>query len=444
MATTENEGRENMAATSSSGRRDLEMPKFLQLHGGDHPGMVLVSAPFDGTNFLAWRRSMVIALRARMKLGFIDGQYSMPDITSDTYENWIRMDSVTRKHSVVDYFNNLTALWDELDCLKPPKDDSYDIIRNQILVMDPFSSVKKAYAMVLRVERQRMINAQIGEDAENVALHNKWNDNRPNTGSRGGFHTLNKGRYKGKGLIDKCTQIYTNCGKTGHTEDTCFKLHGVPDWYKDMKEQGRREIGLARGFNVVSGEGDTNTDGWNNFGKTMKQMTELMKIMRENTAISVHFSPTDCWLQDLKTKEVLAVGRVIGGLYILDKASFNPTNIQRIHVPFISSRCNMSSTDGDTWLWHQRLGHPSLPVIQHIKSIKSSDSWDVCDVCHIAKQKWLPFPSHDIQSSQVFELIHVDVWGPYRTSTLTECHYFLTVVDNHSRAVWVFLLQNKK
>ncbi|KAL0309364.1 UNVERIFIED_CONTAM: Retrovirus-related Pol polyprotein from transposon RE1 [Sesamum radiatum] len=498
MATTEDGGRENVTAANSGGRRDMETPEFLQLHGGDHPGMVLVSAPFDGTDFLAWRRSMVIALRAKMKLGFIDGQYSMPDKTSDSYENWIRMDSmvmswilnaISKKiskaflytkssrqlwldleerygesngplvyqlqraiasirqgtHTVIEYFNNLTSLWDELDCLKPPKvctcglcvcgftkvtaeeenltklvqflmglDDSYDSIRNQILVMDPFPSVNKAYAMVLRIERQRMINAQTGENVDNVALHTKWNDSRSNTGSRGVLQNLNKGGYKGKGLIDKRTQICTNCGKTGHTKDTCFKLHGVPDWYRDMKEQRRGETGPARGFNVVSGEGNINTDGSNNFGETMKQMAELMKMMRKTChskipcKLTLHTEKT---LQDLETKDILAVGRVLGGLYILDKASFNPTYIQRIPVPFISSKCNMSSTVGDNWLWHQRLGHPSLPVIQHIKSIKAFGSW-ICVIYVILPNK-------------------------------NDFLFHLMIFRVHSRAVWVFLLQNK-
>ncbi|KAL0384763.1 UNVERIFIED_CONTAM: Retrovirus-related Pol polyprotein from transposon RE1 [Sesamum radiatum] len=552
MATTEDGGRENVTAANSGGRRDMETPEFLQLHGE------IIQEWF-------WMDSMVMswilnAISKKISKAFL--------YTKSSRQLWLDLEerygesngplvyqlqraiaSIRQgTHTVIEYFNNLTSLWDELDCLKPP---SYDSIRNQILVMDPFPSVNKAYAMVLRIERQRMINAQTGENVDNVALHTKWNDSRSNTGSRGVLQNLNKGGYKGKGLIDKRTQICTNCGKTGHTKDTCFKLHGVPDWYRDMKEQRRGETGPARGFNVVSGEGNINTDGSNNFGETMKQMAELMKMMRENmsqqdplqvnfahgedfagkvisnssvidfgswivdtgatnhmcafpshfthrrsstltsfvhlpdgssqpvkftgdipltdrlkltnvlyiptfkynlisvqklcasNAISVHFSPLNCWLQDLETKDILAVGRVLGGLYILDKASFNPTYIQRIPVPFISSKCNMSSTVGDNWLWHQRLGHPSLPVIQHIKSIKAFGSWDMCDICHIAKQKRLPFPSHDIQSTQVFELIHVDVWGPYRTPTLTKCHYFLTIVDDHSRAVWVFLLQNK-
>ncbi|KAL0453625.1 UNVERIFIED_CONTAM: hypothetical protein Slati_1340600 [Sesamum latifolium] len=68
---------ENIAAASSAGRREPELPDFLQLHGGDNPDMVLVSAPFDGSNFLAWKRSVVIVLRAKMKLGFIDGGNTM-------------------------------------------------------------------------------------------------------------------------------------------------------------------------------------------------------------------------------------------------------------------------------------------------------------------------------------------------------------------------------
>ncbi|KAK4388240.1 Retrovirus-related Pol polyprotein from transposon RE1 [Sesamum angolense] len=64
-------------------------------------GMVLVSAPFDGTNFLAWRRSVIIAFRAKMKLGFVYGRYAMPEKTSDKYETWIRVDSMSCTYVVL-------------------------------------------------------------------------------------------------------------------------------------------------------------------------------------------------------------------------------------------------------------------------------------------------------------------------------------------------------
>ncbi|XP_070026613.1 uncharacterized protein [Nicotiana sylvestris] len=37
----------------------------------------------------------------------------------------------------------------------------------------------------------------------------------------------------------------------------------------------------------------------------------------------------------------------------------------------------------------------------------------------------------------------MDVWGPYKKSTYDRKHYFLTVVDDFSRATWIFLMQFK-
>ncbi|KAL0301405.1 UNVERIFIED_CONTAM: Retrovirus-related Pol polyprotein from transposon RE2 [Sesamum radiatum] len=283
--------------------------------------MVLVCAPFDGTDFLAWRRLVVIALRAKMKLGFIDGHYPMPDKTWDTYETWIRVDSMG-SHTVVEYFNKLTALWDELECLKPPKTCICGLC---------------TYGFT-----------RITAEEENLT--------KGNNGSRNGSQNLNRGGFRGKIMTDKRSQVCGNCGRTGHTKDTCFKLYGVPDWYRELKDQKRRESGLARGFNVISGEGGTSTDGSKNIGEVMKQMTELIKLMKENIPpqdpLQVNFAHGDDFagkatlinssvnvfvhgllIQDLQTKEVLVVGRVMGGLYILDETSFKSVNIQQHSIP---------------------------------------------------------------------------------------------------------------
>ena len=44
------------------------------LHNSDHPGMVLITAPLTGSNYLTWSRSMKIALIAKQKLGFVNGK----------------------------------------------------------------------------------------------------------------------------------------------------------------------------------------------------------------------------------------------------------------------------------------------------------------------------------------------------------------------------------
>ena len=43
----------------------------------------------------------------------------------------------------------------------------------------------------------------------------------------------------------------------------------------------------------------------------------------------------------------------------------------------------------------------------------------------------------------MFELIHYDIWGAYRVPSLCGAQYFLTVVDDASRAVWVYLMRAK-
>lgn len=147
------------------------MNESFLLQNYDHPSMVLVSAPLTGTNYLSWSRSMKIALRAKNKLGFINGKIDVSNIDSNEYEQWLKVDSIVfswllnsiskelvdallyvaiaqdlwfelekrfnecngplmyqlkRKISsffqenmhVIVYFTKLKKLWDELSCLK--------------------------------------------------------------------------------------------------------------------------------------------------------------------------------------------------------------------------------------------------------------------------------------------------------------------------------------
>lgn len=66
-----------------------------------------------------------------------------------------------------------------------------------------------------------------------------------------------------------------------------------------------------------------------------------------------------------------------------------------------------------------------------------------CDSCIKAKFTRLPFPSSSSKTLNCFELVHCDIWGGYRKPSFTGARYFLTIVDDHSRSVWVFLLKHK-
>ena len=103
---------------------------------------------------------------------------------------------------------------------------------------------------------------------------------------------------------------------------------------------------------------------------------------------------------------------------------------------------------GDEHLWHQRLGHPSLNKLQHIPCIssvsKSSPTSIVqCPVCPLAKQKRLPYVSHNHLSDNPFDIVHLDIWGPFSIESIEGYRYFLTIVDDCNRVTWIYILRNK-
>ncbi|CAH9074985.1 unnamed protein product [Cuscuta europaea] len=67
-----------------------------------------------------------------------------------------------------------------------------------------------------------------------------------------------------------------------------------------------------------------------------------------------------------------------------------------------------------------------------------------CEICHRAKHSRAPFPTSTNKTTRIFELVHCDVWGPYHTPSSCGAKSFLTIVDDFSRAVWVYLLIDKK
>jgi len=84
-------------------------------------------------------------------------------------------------------------------------------------------------------------------------------------------------------------------------------------------------------------------------------------------------------------------------------------------------------------LWHQRMGHPSKEIMSVLlRSLNCSSHVDgqnkVCDVCFWAKQTRNYFPISDNKAKELFEIIHCDIWGPYRLPSSCGAHYFLLLL----------------
>ncbi|KAF3634331.1 hypothetical protein FXO37_26543 [Capsicum annuum] len=67
---------------------DTSHPYYL--HASDTPGIVLVNTPFTGRGFAGWRRSILISLSAKNKLGFIDDACPAPSSTDVSFRLWNR------------------------------------------------------------------------------------------------------------------------------------------------------------------------------------------------------------------------------------------------------------------------------------------------------------------------------------------------------------------
>ena len=83
--------------------------------------------------------------------------------------------------------------------------------------------------------------------------------------------------------------------------------------------------------------------------------------------------------------------------------------------------------------------------MKHISHIKPflTDTAIVCVTCPVSKLTKFPFQKSASYAAWPFDLLHIDTWGPYKVLTRRKFKYFLTVVDDHSRMIWLFLLTAK-
>jgi transposase InsO family protein len=105
----------------------------------------------------------------------------------------------------------------------------------------------------------------------------------------------------------------------------------------------------------------------------------------------------------------------------------------------------------DAWRWHARFGHVNfnslrkmasaglvrgLPTLEHVEQI--------CEACLAGKRMHAPFPQQATRcAGRTLELIHGDLCGPISPATPSGNRYFLLLVDDYSRYMWISLLSPK-
>ncbi|CAA7015697.1 unnamed protein product [Microthlaspi erraticum] len=174
--------------------------------------------------------------------------------------------------------------------------------------------------------------------------------------------------------------------------------------------------------------------GFADGSKTMSMCMGVFPITDVISLQNVLYVPDlNCTLiSDRSSRTLIGAGEERDGVYYL-------TDVTTV-------RANKVDAVSDQALWHRRLGHPAFSVFSALpfSDISRSDaSPSPCDVCFRAKQTREVFPESLNKTMECFELIHVDVWGPYRVPSSCGASYFLTIVDDFSRSVWIHLLLAK-
>lgn len=102
-----------------------------------------------------------------------------------------------------------------------------------------------------------------------------------------------------------------------------------------------------------------------------------------------------------------------------------------------------------TITWHRRLCHPGLEGLQKVaaeaglQGISADDHALTCGVCLKAKQTREPFQRSVSQATEVLELLHTDLMGPFQVPSWGGAVYAVTLLDDHSRMAEVSCITQK-
>ncbi|KAK3029325.1 hypothetical protein RJ639_038423 [Escallonia herrerae] len=156
-----------------------------------------------------------------------------------------------------------------------------------------------------------------------------------------------------------------------------------------------------------------------------------VSCLATNANCFVAFSHDICVLQDRTSKSPIGLGKMHRGVFV-----FQPLSTATVVVVSESESYE---------LWHRHMGHPSNQPLIHLPTVPvvSPSLKTICDVCCRAKHTRTVFPASTSRAMDIFGLIHCDIWGFYRVSTISGAKYFLTIVDDYSRDVWVYLMHDK-
>jgi hypothetical protein len=136
---------------------------------------------------------------------------------------------------------------------------------------------------------------------------------------------------------------------------------------------------------------------------------------------------------------------------LIAKVTRGANRLYVLHVQVAQPFCLTARRDDEAWQWHERFGHLNFEALKRlsakemVRGLPCIDHVDqFCDVCVLTKQRRLPFPHQaSFRAMERLELVHGDLCGLVTLATPGGRRYFLLLVDDHSRYMWVLVLGSK-
>ncbi|GJQ97426.1 retrovirus-related pol polyprotein from transposon TNT 1-94 [Tanacetum coccineum] len=172
---------------------------------------------------------------------------------------------------------------------------------------------------------------------------------------------------------------------------------------------------------------------------TIEVMSFLVVIFAATSLAKcrVTFSEHDCEI----TKNGKVIGRGIRkkGLYVMKLGNK------------LKDQIFLTTIDDNSTLWHKRLGHANMRLIQSLASKdlvrnlpKLKFDQHFCDACKIGKQAHASHKAKNVVSmTRCLELLHMDLFGPSAVRSYGGNRYTLVIVDDYSRYTWTRFLKDK-
>jgi hypothetical protein len=115
------------------------------------------------------------------------------------------------------------------------------------------------------------------------------------------------------------------------------------------------------------------------------------------------------------------------------KDGLYPINLRQLPYHFFSLLAN--KVPGS--LWHAYLSHPYSQILNRLPLPSLNRKIDLCESCMLGKSAKLPFNSHQSYSTSFLHTLYTDVWGPTSVSSFDGFRFYLFIIYEHYRYIWL-------